>query len=300
MRDDPALNWPALNWPAAAAPAVLPGQIVRQARRARMHGIVPPCPALIRVVAGAKEVAGAGLTLQVTPGGFVLLPEGLALTICNIPDARGHYEAQALPLPRVALERAAARLPGLTRPRLPAPQPLAGLPPAAVALFAQFFAPSALQDQPAGILALRLEELALWLALAGVTPAPEGPPRAAERLRAAIAAAPAGDWTAARAARLLAMSEATLRRRLAAEGHSFGALLREGRLNHALGLLQTTAFPVARVAAEAGYASPQQFATRFRTRFGLAPHEIRQPEAQIERIGAEAARGGAMAGPASG
>lgn len=275
----------------------LPGQIVRQARKARLHRLVSAMPALVEVVAGVKEVQGAGLTLSVPAGGFVLLPEGLALTVCNLPDAAGRYEARALPLPRPLVERALSRRPDLTRPRTAQPQVLDGLPPEARALQQAFFGPATL---PADILALRLEELILWLALDGALLPPEGPPRLSERLRARIAADPAAPWSAPRAAALMAMSEATLRRHLAAEGTGFADLLRDTRLTHALGLLQTTPFAVARVAEEAGYASPQQFAMRFRARFGLAPHEIRLAERPIDRNAAKSARRAAVVAPKAG
>lgn len=280
--------------PTSALSQALPGQIVRQARKARLHRLVSAMPALIGVVAGVKEVQGAGLALSVPAGSFVLLPEGLSLTICNIPDAAGRYEAQALPLPRPLVERALARRPDLARPRTAGPQILPTLPPEARGLHATFFATTLL---PPDILALRLEELILWLALGGGLLPPAAPPRLSERLRARIAADPAAPWSAARAATLMAMSEATLRRHLAAEGTGFAGLLRDTRLIHALGLLQTTRFAVARVAEESGYASPQQFAMRFRARFGLAPHEIRLAERPDDRNGAESARHAAAARP---
>jgi AraC-like DNA-binding protein len=278
--------------PSPPGTAALPGAVVRQARRARMHGIVPTMPALIRVRAGVKEVVSPMATLSLAQGQFVLLPEGLPMTICNIPGAGGLYEAMVLPLPRAIVERALARLPGVQRPAARAPQSVL-LPPEGEALFSAFFAPSPFATLPGDVLALKLEELALWLTLSGGILAPESPPRLADRLRGLIAADPAADWVAATAARRLGASEAALRRKLAAAGASFGTILRDVRLTHALGLLQTTPFPVARIAAEVGYASPQQFATRFRARFGLAPHEIRTPDGHLDRIGAKVARNGA-------
>lgn len=271
----------------------LPGLIVRQARQARMHGLVPAMPSVIRVETGIKEVLMADQPLRVTAGQFVLLPESAPMTICNIPDSGGLYTARVVMLPRPVIERAMARLPNLVRPREKAPVLITALPPAAEALFDSFFSASMVADLPGHLIELRLEEMALWLALAGAALAPDGPERQSDRLRALIAADPAARWSSAQAARLLAVSQATLRRRLAAEHTSFGALLRDVRLTHALGLLQTTGFSVARIAEEAGYASPQQFAVRFRARFGFAPHEIRLPQAQIDRIGAEAAQAGA-------
>lgn len=272
----------------------LPGVVVRQARRARMHGIVPVMPSLIRVRRGSKEVISPLAGLTIAEGQFVLLPEALPMTICNIPDTGGQYEAMVLPLPRAAAERALARLPAVQRPATRGPQPVV-LPPEGEALFSAFFAPSPFAALPADVLALKLEEMALWLALSGGVLVAEGLPRMADRLRVLIATDPAAPWVAVDAARQLGTSQATLRRRLAGEGEGFGAILRDVRLSHALGLLQTTAFPVTRIAAEAGYASPQQFAIRFRARFGLAPHEIRTKEAQIDRIGAKFAWNGAAA-----
>ncbi|WP_158589832.1 helix-turn-helix transcriptional regulator [Gemmobacter lutimaris] len=277
----------------------LPGQIIRQARKARMHSLVSPVPALIEVRRGVKEVIAGGTRLSVPAGGLVLLPEALAMTICNIPDAKGGYEARALPLPRVAIEAAMSRLPALPRPGAARPMALAALPDSAAALMAGFFAPSPFAGLPNDVLNLRLEELALWLALGGAVLPPPAPPRLSDRLRALIAADPAADWTATRAASQMARSPATLRRHLAAEGTSFAVILRDTRLTQALGMLQCTAFPVARIAAEVGYASPQQFAARFRARFGLAPHEIRLPSPEDERHGAEPARNGAMPGVTS-
>ena len=73
----------------------------------------------------------------------------------------------------------------------------------------------------------------------------------------------------------MAMSEATLRRRLAADGTSFSALLTDLRMTRALGMLQTTDLPVGTIAAEVGYASASRFALRFRDRFGVSPSAIR-------------------------
>lgn len=279
---------------------MLPGQIIRQARQARMHSLVSPMPALIEVRRGVKEVITAGQRLAVPEGGLVLLPEALPMTICNIPDGRGGYEARALPLPRTAIEAAMARLPATPRPASARPMPLTALPEPAAALLGGFFAPSPFAVLPADVLALRLEELALWLALDGAVLPPPGAVRLSDRLRALIAADPAAAWTANRAASQMARSPATLRRHLAAEGTSFAVLLRDARLTQALGMLQCTAFPVSRIAAEVGYASPQQFAARFRARFGLAPHEIRLPPPEDERNGAEPARNGAMPGVTTG
>jgi AraC-like DNA-binding protein len=97
-------------------------------------------------------------------------------------------------------------------------------------------------------------------------------------VRALIAGRLDQDWTAARVADALAMSEATLRRRLAAEGASMTALIVDARMATALTLLQATTQPVSEIAHAVGYDSPSRFAVRFRERFGFAPTSVRGHE----------------------
>ncbi|MEZ5797110.1 MAG: helix-turn-helix transcriptional regulator [Paracoccaceae bacterium] len=255
---------------------------ITQGRRARFHHLLAPVPALVRVRAGIKTVLGQGAPVDVTAGRFCLMPEAVPLTVENRPAPGRPYLAEALAIPRPVLERAYARLPGLNRPD-EAGAVACDLPAAAEELF-QCFAPGgAAARWPEPVAGLRLEELALWAAEAGAVLARAAPERQGDRLRGLIGAEPGADWTAATAARALAMSEATLRRRLAAEGSGFAEILREMRLCHGLALLQTTALPVGRIALEAGYASASQFAQRFRERFGLLPREIREAEATADR-----------------
>lgn len=95
------------------------------------------------------------------------------------------------------------------------------------------------------------------------------------RLRTLIGEAPERHWTAQEAGRALAMSEATLRRRLAREHVRFDALLVDVRMHHALMLVQTTAWSIPRIAQACGYQSRARFAERFRARFGYLPSAVR-------------------------
>lgn len=95
------------------------------------------------------------------------------------------------------------------------------------------------------------------------------------RLRAIVADAPERHWTAREAGRELAMSEATLRRRLAAECSRFETLLSDIRMHHGMMLLQTTAWSIPRIAEACGYQSRARFSERFRARFGCLPSAIR-------------------------
>ena len=107
-----------------------------------------------------------------------------------------------------------------------------------------------------------------------------------------VAAHPPQRWTYAALGEALAMSEATLRRRLASEGTSLSALLSDVRMSAALVLLQATERPVAEIALDVGYQSPSRFAARFRERFGYPPAAAREGDPGFDRRGTEIDRQG--------
>ncbi|GGP23400.1 helix-turn-helix transcriptional regulator [Silvimonas iriomotensis] len=130
-------------------------------------------------------------------------------------------------------------------------------------------------SMPAAIATHRMQEVLLCLAMQGVRFKPEAPATLTQRVRALIKAAPAHDWRGPDLAAQLAMSEATLRRKLAAEGMSLSDLLVDVRMSLALIQLQSTDHPVSQIALDSGYESQSRFAIRFRKRFGFAPSEVR-------------------------
>ncbi|WP_051303433.1 helix-turn-helix transcriptional regulator [Comamonas composti] len=100
-------------------------------------------------------------------------------------------------------------------------------------------------------------------------------PGMAGRLRALISEAPGQHWTAQTAGKALAVSEATLRRRLADERARFEQVLMDVRMHHAMMLLQTTPWSVPEIAQACGYKSRARFAERFRARFACLPSAVR-------------------------
>lgn len=256
----------------SAAPIRL-GLTIRQCRQATYSRLVAVQPAVIRVLSGEKRLGYGGRQICAGAGDFLILPDGLPLTVENLPGADGVYLAQVVAFPRDLAERAYARLADPPVRAVAGPSVLVAPGDPLCTLFEGLF--SAAPALPTAIGDLRLEELILWLADAGATLCRSGPPDLSDRLRVAIAADPAARWTAAKAAGLVAMSEATLRRRLAQRNAQFATLLQDVRMSCALGLLQSSDWPIVDIAAEVGYASPSRFAVRFRQRFGLSPHEIR-------------------------
>lgn len=258
--------------------ASLSGTLIHQAKFVRVRGFVCPQPLVVKVQRGKKEITYHDQRVVVRAGQFVLLPDHFAMTICNIPDRAGLYEAVSLAVPRVSLEKALTRLEmQRMRPQKNLPILLEPLPKAALDLVDTFFFPcSSFNDLPQAIIDLRIEELAIWLALCGALLSLKPEKSLTERLREMIAFEPAFEWSVDYAAHLVAKSPATLRRHLAAEGSNFTKILREVRLVQSIELLQSTKFTIARVSAEVGYASPQQFSARFKSRFGFSPNEIRK------------------------
>jgi AraC-like DNA-binding protein len=91
-----------------------------------------------------------------------------------------------------------------------------------------------------------------------------------------ISADVASDLTAGLVAARLALSESTLRRKLAAEGATLQAIKDRARLGHGLHLVQTTFDPIGRIAEKCGYQSQSRFTEKFRQLFGTTPTELRK------------------------
>lgn len=257
---------------------------IRQSQRALFRALRAERPAVILVLSGTKLVRHSGGSVRIEPGTLGVLPARIPLTIENRPVAAGRYVAHALLPDPGLIER--MRLEGLSDGD---PFRTASDDRARVAFDRAVTA----IDDPLMATSLRenaVREVILWLAEAGVGFGPSKPFSFADRLHAILSAELDKAWRASEAARSLAVSEATLRRRLAAEGTTFRDLLIDVRMTHSLGLLQTTDIPINAIGAAVGYASPSRFAARFHARFGILPSAIRGRRS--ERTRAANARNG--------
>ncbi|NCE89692.1 helix-turn-helix transcriptional regulator [Pseudomonas sp. L13] len=124
-------------------------------------------------------------------------------------------------------------------------------------------------------LCYRLLDLLAALAERGVGYAPPRSPGTAGRVRLLLSEAPSYPWTVRETGRALAMSEATLRRRLTQEQMSFNELLIDVRMHHGLMLIQSTDWNIGRIAETCGYLSRARFSERFKKRFGYLPSAVR-------------------------
>lgn len=241
----------------------------------RFSRIVNDRPALILLRHGSKTLQSAGGLWSIRGGEAIAIAGGQVFDVTNRLSERGLYEARWLIWDPAVIER-------FEEVATAAGRPLAG---AAVLsrLDADFTAAfdraiAAITDTrhiPADVAAHRVAEMLLWLAHRGIRFSPTEDLTLAMKLRRLFATDLAAPWTMAVVAKHLAMSEATLRRRLAAEGTTLGDLLTDLRMSSAMVLLQSTDFAVNRIALEVGYESASRFAIRFRERFGFPPTAIR-------------------------
>ncbi|KQU75580.1 hypothetical protein ASE08_07500 [Rhizobacter sp. Root16D2] len=239
-------------------------------------------PALIVVDRGVKAIrTERGASVEAMPGQAVVLGGNQTVDFTNsVPDGT-HYEARWLLFDDALLaDGHYAGLASQVGPR--------GKPPAPVHLLRRVSAHLADaferaghalalgEELPAAVTRLRMLEVMQWLLEDGIVlrRAPVDP-GVSIQLRALIAGRLDEAWPAGRVAGDLALSEATLRRRLAAEGTSLTDLLADTRMATALTMLQATTQPVSQIALAVGYESPSRFAVRFRHRFGFAPTAVR-------------------------
>jgi AraC-like DNA-binding protein len=275
MKHDPLATESGDTRPDPRAPDVIR---LRQSVRAGFRAVIGEQAVILRVDVGRKVIRGS-VNADVTAGALTILPAAVPLDIENHPDDHAAYRATAILVPP---EIAAPR--GVSRVSLSADARALAAFERALDLCRKPATPKPIRDHA-------VVEVLLWLDAIGLRLPEPGPLPMSGRVRALAAGNLARDWSAAEIARALATSEATLRRKLAAEGTGLAALLTDLRMSRALGMLQATDMPVGVIAGEVGYASPSRFAVRFRARFGVQPTAIRGDDRDgtaIDRLGTAA------------
>jgi AraC-like DNA-binding protein len=240
--------------------------------------------ALILVDQGTKTVRSErGASARARPGQAIVIDGQQTVDFTNaVPSGVDHYEARWLVFDPALLEdpgyqACAAQLEQQHSSVRLLPKVAAPLA-SAFDRAAQALAPDA--ALPASIARLRVLEVLHWLLEQHgmALRAPQAHADVSAKVRALITGRLDTEWTASRIASALAVSEATLRRRLVAEGASLTQLVLDARMATALTLLQATTQPVSSIALSVGYESPSRFAVRFRQRFGFAPTAVRGHE----------------------
>ncbi|OJF96473.1 AraC family transcriptional regulator [Pararhizobium antarcticum] len=236
----------------------------------RLKAIMLPCPLIGILLRGRKEVWLGDTVHLFEPGTVFVLPAGVPMDVVNIPAGpTSSYESLLLEMPALpagmapltAVERGDGRE-GQRQFRIPLDRDLADtLVHAATAIGS-----NALGE---AVKAVRLMEVLTLL-----RPIPAAGPLFSVGLPGEvgwlIGSAPSEPWTVERVAMHLGLGASTLRRRLAAEGTSFRAIVRSERLRAGQSALASGASSLA-AAEAAGYVSRSHFARRYRERFGQSP-----------------------------
>ncbi|MCD2171834.1 AraC family transcriptional regulator [Rhizobium sp. C4] len=271
-------------------PGIASHYAIHQATPGEFRRFTIDQPSVILVKRGRKIVTAGSVTVTASPGECIFLPQGLECTIVNEVGVDNDYHAEGIVLsPELVAsysdERGSAQA-AISPRRL---KPEAGF----LEAFARGRDTLMAKDLPEGIARHVVGEIVLWLRQSGIDAASKRGDQLVQRIRSLIGSDPAREWQAADIAQTVAMSQPSLRRKLAVSGTTLTDLVSDVRMQIALALLQASEMPVTSIAFEVGYKSPSKFAARFRARFGLAPTAIRVPSPQTERIGLETDRPGA-------
>lgn len=267
----------------AAAAIVQHGEVI-------LTRVVVDQPTLIVVGRGEKSLRRAGTEYVLQSGQAVAVAAGQDFDVINRPDEQGVYEAAWLVFdPRVVLALSDAQSAEI-RDVLPIPS-----------LEEEFLtsygrAMDAIRDSdnvPHAIAVQRVRECLVWIDIHGGRFVGTLYSSVSARVRSLLVSEAGKPWGASDVARRLAMSEATLRRRLASEGRSFSEILRDVRLSQALTLLQATDRSIEEIAQAVGYESASRFAVRFRQRFGQSPGALRTAPRSRDRFGTKIDQHGA-------
>ena len=252
-------------------------------RAYRLRAVQVDAPLLVVPLAGVKRVDVEGKQADIACGEFLMVHHACRMGVENLPPPGGNagYRAWVQPFPWRVISMARTLLGehGDSTPRAaPIARPftcgeltplLSGVQNYLAAMAPTGQAPNAAQRDHA------LIGLLLALARAGHDQFLHAQdPSMAARIRLLVAQAPARNWSSSDFEAALHVSGATLRRRLAQEETSLRTILKETRLHHALGLLQSSRRPLKSVALACGYQSLASFSRGFAAQFGVAPTAV--------------------------
>lgn len=257
---------------------------LRQRSEMLLASLVIGYPTLILVKRGTKRLRAPGVDVVLRDGEAVAVAAGQAFDVLNTPTPDGWYEAAWIVFQPELFEQTAVEAPEVPpiRDLLPIQPMAAAFAEACDRAMEGVLHPDRI---PEAIAVQRAREVLVWIAEHGGRLTARRAPSLAADLRDLIASAPDRDWTAGDVSARFAMSEATLRRRLAAEKQSLSRILIDVRMSLALSLLQATDRPVIQIAYDVGYDSPSRFAARFRDRFGYPPTAVRGEDVAFDRFG---------------
>jgi AraC-like DNA-binding protein len=238
--------------------------------------VTPPRPLIAVVLDGRKDVVHRGERTVLGEGDVLVAPAGVTYQATTSPSRRSHryrvFCAELAPEAAAAFARAHPKLcasPALGAFEADRPHVVHAERVTLRALL--HFADTLLEGEAQPELVQhRLEDLLLSLSLQ------HGRPGAVNgdvvlAARQVVRSAPERAWPTPAVAKALAMSPATLRRRLRTHGATLSTLRAEERMALAAMLMAQPDARVGDVAAQCGYGSASKFARQYRKWFGRAP-----------------------------
>lgn len=253
-------------------------------RAYRLRAVQVDAPLLVVPMAGLKRLEVDGKQAEVACGEFVMLHQACRMGVENLPPpgAADAYRAWVVPFPWrvVTLARTLVGAHSNSAPAAAAvlakPFSCGDLTPLLPGVRAYLTAMAPVGEMPN---AAQRDHALLGLLLALARTGHDQflhaqDPSMAARIRLLVAAAPARNWASGDFELALHVSGATLRRRLAQEETSLRQILRETRLQHGLGLLQSSRRPLKSVALACGYRSVASFSRGFMAQFEVEPSAV--------------------------
>ncbi len=251
----------------------------QQRQRLTTISITQACA--IWVLEGQKWYSLGGIHQTLQAGEVLLLSPGDQLSLQNLPGPNGVYLALLVQWTPEQLHSATALAPDYcARGPQQAPRQLLASQAHYLALTQWLEAAQRHGDGGQGVQhdwRLRPLELLLQFLQAGTAGRfyLGAQKNWSQRVAALVSKAPGRPWRIAAVAAHFHQSEASLRRRLAAENTSFRQLLEHIRLQAALNFLTNTNWPLNQIAQEVGYESAARFSARFLLMYGLRPNQYR-------------------------
>ncbi len=245
-----------------------------QKQALRFSRIFVDQPTLIVLRYGRKVLQSDGKEWSLGDGEAIVLAGGQTFDFSNRPAVHGAYEAQWLIWDPTLIQKHA--LPKSKKPMIKGAAPLGRPNDEFMATFDRAWsAINTMDGLSTEVARHRMAEVLVWLSMSEIHFQLREELSLATKVRRLVESAPGGQWSIASIANHFALSEATLRRHLAAEGTTLGTLVVDTRMALAMTLLQSTDAPVGNIALDLGYESASRFAVRFRQRFGFPPTAIR-------------------------
>lgn len=259
------------------------GARVVAAERYRLRTVTVRDDALILVVRGVKGLHTASTTLSAGREQAVMIARGTQWDVVNDPQGQGQYEALVLAFDD-AMVREFSRLHPLDDATAVESAQVVPIDVELQEAMLRTLPPTRVKRLSRQLLHHRSMEVLLHLAERGYRFAPTQDLSWTDRIRRLVSQRPHADWTVQALAEVFHMSESSLRRRMDSGEVTLAALVREVRLETALGLLQTTGLPVGEVAQRCGWESHSRFSAVFQERWGVTPSVVRARMKESEQV----------------